>query len=159
MRFSSLIILLFLSLSATAQWNPCIEESRIQPLYQCNDQFFRPVCGCNNVTYRNECDAFNVHGVNNWISGVCGGVFVELFPNPIGPSSNLNINISHPEFVNANIDLKIVDMYGKVWEQRIINNINQINLQLNVSTLKTGIYVLFVTSSLNTGQVIKFSKF
>ena len=138
---------------------PCIDESRVQPFYQCNDPIIEPICGCNGTTYRNQCEAFNVYGVNNWISGVCNGVFLYVSPNPVGPNSPLNIYMSHGENIFGNFDLKIIDLYGKVWQQRIINNINAINIQIEVSTLKSGIYVLYLTSSTKVVQVKKIIKY
>jgi hypothetical protein len=145
--------------SIHAQWTPCIDSSRISPLYQCNDAYYNPVCGCNGITYRNQCDAYNVHGINTWSSGVCSGLDLDFYPNPIGPNSVFTVNLSFPEFVNANATVRIVDLYGKVWEQRQINNFNRMLVEFNVYTLKTGLYFLVVTSSLNTSIVKKFSKF
>ncbi|MDP2176761.1 MAG: T9SS type A sorting domain-containing protein [Bacteroidota bacterium] len=144
---------------AKAQFGNCVELSQVQPFYQCNQQFYDPVCGCDNITYRNQCEAFNVYGVQNWMSGVCSGIHLDFYPNPLGPNSELTINISHPEFVNANVDIRIVDMYGKVWVQRFVNNINRASLQFDLSVLQTGIYVIFISSSLNAFQVKKFSKY
>ncbi len=137
----------------------CIESSRIQPTFQCNDAAYIPVCGCNNVTYRNQCEAYNNYGVNFWKSGVCSGIDLDFYPNPVSNASFLTINLSHTEFVYANADVKIVDMYGKVWVQRIINNFNKTQFQQDVTTLPTGIYVLLVQSSLNTVISEKFSKY
>jgi hypothetical protein len=101
----------------------------------------------------------NVYGVQYWFSGVCSGLHLDFYPNPLGPSSVLNINLSHPEFINGNINIRIVDMYGKVWVQRFVNNINRTTLQFDLSILQTGIYVIFASSSLNAVQIKKFSKY
>jgi len=143
-----------------AQFFPCIDSSRVNPTYQCNDQFYNPVCGCNNVTYRNLCNATFNHGVTNILrSGVCSGIDMDFYPNPVGPSTTLTVNLSYPEFVTANADLKIIDIYGKTWEQRIINNFNRITIQFDLNSLKTGVYLLVVSSSLNTFMVRKFAKY
>jgi hypothetical protein len=77
----------------------------------------------------------------------------------VGPSTTLTVNLSHPEFVTANADVKIIDIYGKTWEQRIINNFNRITIQFDISTLKTGVYMIVVSSSLNTFMVRKLAKY
>jgi len=84
---------------------------------------------------------------------------MDFYPNPVGPSTTLTVNLSYPEFVTANADLKIIDIYGKTWEQRIINNFNRITIQFDLNSLKTGVYLLVVSSSLNTFMVRKFAKY
>ncbi len=129
-------------------------------MYQCNIQFYDPVCGCDHVTYRNLCNAEFNHGVKTILrQGACSGIDMDFYPNPVGPSTTLTINLSHPEYVNANADVKIVDMFGKVWEHRIINNFNRMTIQFDVLTLKTGLYLIVVTSSLNTFMVRKLAKY
>jgi hypothetical protein len=152
-------LLLFSGLHLKAQLISCIDSGRVNPTYQCNDQFYNPVCGCNNVTYRNQCNAYNNHGVSLWRSGVCSGIDMDFYPNPVGPSTTLTINLSFDEFVYANADVKIVDMYGKTWEQRIINNFNRMTIQFDVLTLKTGMYLIVVSTSKNTFLVRKLAKY
>lgn len=120
---------------------------------------YDPVCGCNNQTYRNQCVAYNVNGVNWWRSGVCGGLDVDFYPNPVNYGTPLKVNLSFDEFVVGNADIKIVDMFGKVWEQRIVNNFNRIHLEFDVSVLRTGLYILVVQSSLNTYTAKRFAKY
>jgi hypothetical protein len=158
MKSLLLSTLLFLSFVAKAQFT-CIDSGRVNPMFQCNMQFYDPVCGCNNITYRNQCNAYNNYGVVNWRSGVCAGIDMDFYPNPVGPSTTLTINLSHPEFINANADVKIVDMYGKTWEHRIINNFNRMTIQFDVTTLKTGVYLIVLTSSLNTSMVRMLAKY
>lgn len=136
-----------------------MDSVRANPMYRCNDAFYDPVCGCNNVTYRNQCAAYNVGGLNDWRSGVCSGLDMDFYPNPVGPGSQLTVNMSYPEFVTGSADLKIIDMYGKVWEQKIFSNFNRMTVQLDVSSLLTGVYVLVLRSSRNTAVIRKFSKF
>jgi hypothetical protein len=152
------IIILFLAKFTLAQI-PCIDEFRITPTYQCNDQFYLPVCGCNGLTYRNQCNAYYVHGVNNWVSGVCAGIDVDFYPNPVVQNTNLTINLAFPDNVMANADVKIVDMYGKVWTQRIVNNFNKIQIEFDMSVVRTGVYVLVVQASNNTGVTKLFAKY
>lgn len=156
-----LLIPLFLLLGPAlkAQWIPCVDSGRVNPMFQCNDAFYNPVCGCNNITYRNQCAAYNIHGVTNWRSGVCSGLDMDFLPNPVGPGSLLTINLSYPEFVYGSADLRIIDMYGKTWEQRLFSNFNNNTTQIDVSSMRTGIYIIVVRSSQNTAVVRKFSKY
>lgn len=153
------ILFVFLSRILSAQiTGPCIDPARVNPFYMCNDPFYNPVCGCDNVTYRNACNAFYVNGVTSHVSGVCSGIDVDFYPNPVLGYELLSVNLGYPEFVMADVDLKIMDAYGKVMEQRIINNFNRTMIQFDVSGYNTGVYILIVQSSLKTGVVEKFSK-
>lgn len=141
-----------------AQWTSCIDSSRINAMFQCNDPVYNPVCGCNQVTYRNECTAFNVYGVRTYTSGVCSGIDMDVFPIPVGPNSVLHVNLSYPDLISGSMDFKVVDLYGKVFEQRLFNSINRVNLQLDVAAWPTGIYVLLATNN-RTVLVQKMSKY
>lgn len=154
-----LILTLFAFYDANGQWQQCVDSVKANPLFQCNDPAYIPVCGCNHITYRNQCEAYNVGGVNNWTSGVCSGVDVDILPNPVGPASELTINISLPEFVYGNITLQIVDMYGKTYEQKFLNNINKITIQQDVRPLMTGVYFVIVRSSTGYASIQLLSKF
>ncbi len=153
-----IIFLFYLNFLNSVAQIPCVEESRIQPLFSCNDRQFEPVCGCNNVTYRNQCNAYNNHGVNNFRSGVCSGLFIDVLPNPISNASQLQIGMAFEENMFSNVDVKIIDIYGKVWDQKIINNFNKTDINLDISTLKTGVYILIFQSN-NNFITYKFSKY
>jgi hypothetical protein len=123
-------------------------------MFQCNDPAYIPVCGCNGITYRNQCAAYNVGGVSDWRSGVCSGVDMDFFPNPIGPNSELSINLSFPEFFNGDITFRLVDFYGKTYDQKFFYNINRISFQIDMNPLMSGLYFLVVTSS-NGGSLVR----
>ena len=159
MRALLLISILLTSFKVSGQFIPCIDSGRINPMFQCNDQFYNPVCGCNGITYRNQCAAYNMHGVTEWRSGVCSGIDLDFYPNPVGPASTLTLNLSFPEFINGNVDVKIVDVYGKTWEQRMINNFNRTSIQFDVSTLKTGVYIIIVTANNGASVVRQLCKY
>jgi len=148
----------FIARPVLGQFN-CIDTGRINPMYMCNDQYYNPVCGCNGVTYRNVCASYNVFGVNTVRSGVCDGIDMDFYPNPVGPFSFFTINLSFPEFIYGNADIKVVNMYGKTVEQRILNNFNRTSIELDPSTWMTGVYLIVVRSSLNTSVVRKFAKY
>lgn len=76
---------------------PCIDSMRINKYFQCYAPFM-PVCGCNNVTYRNDCESYNVYGVNIINSvGVCKNdmFYLDFYPNPC--TENLNISVEFYE--------------------------------------------------------------
>ena len=154
-----IVVFGFLGKPAFAQFTQCVDSGRINPMYMCNEQYYNPVCGCNNITYRNVCAAYNVYGVNNVRSGVCDGIDMDYYPNPVGPFSVFTINLSFPEFIYGNADVKVVNMYGKTVEQRILNNFNRTSIELDPSTWMTGVYLIVVRSSLNSYVVRKFAKY
>lgn len=159
MKTALALLSLFCTAMLQAQFQPCVDSARITPMFQCNDPTYNPVCGCNNITYRNSCVAYNMHGVNTFRSGVCSGIDLDFYPNPVSYGSQLHVNISYPEFVNGNADLKIVDVYGKVWDHKIYNNFNRLTLQLDISTLTTGVYLLVLQASNGTSVVRRLCKY
>jgi len=137
-----------------AQFIPCVDSIRANAMFQCNDPAYIPVCGCNGITYRNQCAAYNVGGVSDWTSGVCAGIDMDFFPNPIGPNSELSINLSFPEFFNGDITLRLVDLYGKTYEQKFFYNVNRMSFQIDMNPMMTGIYFIVVTGS-NGGSLVR----
>ena len=59
----------------------------------------------------------------------------------------------------GNADVKVVNMYGKTVEQRILNNFNRTSLEFDPSAWMTGVYLIVVRSSLNASVVRKFAKY
>ncbi len=144
----------------TAQFlQTCVEPARVQPTYMCNQTLYDPVCGCDHKTYRNQCNAYNNHGINLWTSGVCSGIDVDFYPNPVVQGTMLTVNIAYPDFYMGNATLYITDMYGKTWEQRFLNNFNRTQIQFDMTAIPTGVYVLVVISSNKVGVSKLFSKY
>lgn len=152
-----LLLLGFTSLlfaQSKAQWQqPCEEPIRVNPFFQCQEPFFRPVCGCNYKTYRNECTSYNVYGVN-WIfgSGVCqNDVFeFDFYPNP----SSEFINFSVEFFDAGNIVVQVIDTYGKLryyYDQPSVTRFDNI---IEVGNFRPGLYLVTVTS----GNLYKVKK-
>jgi hypothetical protein len=159
-----LLFILFIGIASIAKGQfvqPCINTAKVQPFYMCNYPFYNPVCGCDNITYRNECEAMNNHGVTLYTSGVCpnSGINLDFFPNPVTLNTPLTVNLSFPDFVYGDCTLMLVDMYGKVWEQRFINYFNRTQIQFDMTTVRTGVYLIVLQTSTKTGVVKMFSKY
>ncbi len=140
-------LMMILCSSAFAQTqNNCVDENVADPYYPCGS-FFSPVCACNGVTYVNECAARFQGGVysGNWQGGPCENFYYFLYPNPV--SNVLNIRFQFRESGTA--ILYLMTLYGEVLQQRPVRNTNNqpINLNLDVSTLTTGLYFLSIQSN------------
>lgn len=137
---------LFLSLNAHSQWQlPCEDTTRKNKYYQCNDPAFRPVCGCNSKTYRNECVARNVEGVNIInSSGVCQQQVFEFdfYPNP----SSEYINFAVEFFSESNLTIQIFDTYGKLMYFNHRASLKRYDDVIDVGGFKTGLYMVSVLS-------------
>lgn len=129
-----------------AQWlPPCLEPTRVNAFFQCNEPYYNPVCGCDNVTYRNLCVSYNVFGVN-WVlsDGVCKqDVFgFDLYPNP----STENVNFSLQFFDQGNMTLQIFDTYGKLMYYAHRPQVRRYDDVIRVAGYKPGFYVVTVLS-------------
>jgi hypothetical protein len=147
-NFKSILILFFafFSLNTFGQWFPPCEDSLRKNLYfQCNEPFFRPVCGCNNKTYRNECVSYNVHGINVIKNeGVCKDQVFEFdfYPNPAVE----HINFALEFYDIGNMTVQIFDTYGKLMFVSHKTGIHRFDDLILTNGFKTGLYVITVLS-------------
>lgn len=156
MRYILLIWAALIGFSAQAQFGDCVDSTLADPFFQCSRPEFRPVCGCDGNTYRNECVALNNFGVLFYTSGVCSNFDFDFYPNPSFNNQFINFSLEFREFTLGSIDVKIIDMFGKVKFQRIANNINRLDLQIDVSGLRPGVYNIVAVSGEGFGLVKRF---
>ena len=67
---------------------------------------------------------------------------ILVYPNPFGSEIHVDLNIHQGNIVN----IGIYDIHGSQWNNKIINN-NENLINLNVSELPTGTYILIVRTS------------
>ena len=131
---------------ANSQWLPPCQDSIRKNLYfQCNEPRYAPVCGCDSKTYRNNCVAYNVFGVNyNLSDGVCkNDVYgFDFYPNP----SVENLNFSLEFFDQGNMSLQIFDTYGKLMYFMHKASIKRYDDVILVNGWRPGLYIVTVTS-------------
>lgn len=157
-RLFALGLFLFLPFVGFSQLDPCITPARVNPTYRCNTPYYRPVCGCDENTYRNECEAYWMNGVNTWYSGICSGIGLDLYPNPSVANAPINLTIQFPELVYGNVNMRVVDMFGKTRIQQIFNYFNRMEYSMDVSTLPLGIYNVVLVASNGSTVVKRFVK-
>jgi len=81
--------------------------------------------------------------------GLVTGKLVTVFPNPV----NKTVNISIPD-IQGMADIRVFDIYGKLMQQR---SSGQMNTQLDLSSLSSGIYVIKVMNN-GTESMMKIVK-
>lgn len=162
MRILVLFFTLLPLLSIAQQNLPCVDSNRVNPFYICPTAGqFIPVCGCDGNTYRNECIAFNVHGVNRILhDGVCTNdlFFFDFWPNLT--SNGFTIHLLQAKPHSQAIQVRIIDSFGKQKFVRLLQDVpNDMNTQINVDTgaYEPGVYFVFVIGA-DIAQVKKFVK-
>jgi hypothetical protein len=141
--------LLWVLLNATivnAQWPPCIDETRIQPTFQCFQPLFDPVCGCDGYTYRNACQAYNNYGVSFWTGGVCNGFFLDFYPNPTSAFEPMQVRVKFQDNVFDNFSIRVLDFQGHTYLHWRYLNIDRLEIQLDLIGLRPGVYFLIAES-------------
>ena len=99
-----------------------------------------------------------MNGVNYWESGVCSGVGLDMYPNPVTNNFPLNVTIQFPDLVYGSVDMRVVDMFGKTRLQFIFSNFNRMEYSLDVSTLPLGIYNVVLVTGDGFAVVERFIK-
>lgn len=132
--------------TSSGQWFQCIDQTRVQPLYQCHQALFDPVCGCDGQTYRNLCTAYNNYGISNWTGGVCQGFFLDFYPNPITNLDPMNLNIQFQDNTISSLNIRIIDYFGQLVFQQLFIGVHKIETQIDLKFVKQGMYVLIVES-------------
>lgn len=157
-----ILLISFTPLLLFAQFGTvCVDSNRVNPYYRCNNPEFNPVCGCDGVTYRNECEMYNIGGVNYTNpneNGVCQNDFFYYFfsPNPI--RNILNFNMQFASLQTAPANLQIYNVYGTIVYSQLLNNLADFPTppnSINLTGLESGVYVLLIQSK----GVSKISKF
>ena len=146
------IIAFFLFNSLHAQnTGLCVDSFNIQPGSACPTDF-EPVCGCNNKTYRNVCFANN-DGVMYYSMGSCEPLAIDINPNPVEQTLFLKAILKYA----GNLTIMITDINGQEYFKRHYSNSTSIDLPIEVSGYRTGIYLVFAVTD-KTYVYKKFSK-
>jgi len=154
-RYISFVVILLTSQFVYAQFNqPCVDEGRVDPYYQCNDPSFIPVCGCDQVTYRNECVAFRNGGVNQInYTGVCQNdyIFATIYPTFVTEAITLYLQF----YDKGSALIQIRNSYGNIMFSQNYLSLTSRQFTIDRTGYEPGIYFCFVISG-NVSQVIKF---
>ena len=131
----------------------CVDSSLICPPGSlcCDAPMFDEVCGCNGITYTNACIASLWGGVLSYTPGPClVGINdiksydkAKLVPNPAQSEVSLLMNFTQSSTVSA----KVKNLLGQELIQVGMGNYpaGQHKLNLNISHLSTGIYLVEAT--------------
>jgi hypothetical protein len=141
-------------LNINAQIFGCIDSLSISPGFPCPKNDFYPVCGCDNNTYRNDCDARLRNGVRTITDGSCSGFEFDIIPTYDPYYIYFTLVQATPNFSR----LFIVDFYGKLWFQREITALPREYLQIDITYMAPGPYLIYVYDTKGTYRWKKFLK-
>ena len=119
--------------------NDCFNPNQVDPNAACDTEF-NPVCGCDSITYSNDCEAVN-SGVTSWELGEClidnildfNELEIGIYPNPV--DQYINIELKHK--LHGSCSIK-----NNLCQEIIKFEINDSKFKLDLSSLKTGIYII-----------------
>lgn len=148
-------LFLLVSQVTLAQLNqPCVDEGRVDPYYQCNDPSFLPVCGCDQVTYRNECVAFRNGGVNQINhDGVCQNdyLFAVIYPTFVTDFITLYLQF----YDKGPALIQIRNSFGNIMFSQNYLSLTSRQFSFERGGYQPGVYYCFVISG-GYSQVVKF---
>ncbi len=139
---------------AKAQQYGCVDSLSISPYSPCFNPDFYPVCGCDGKTYRSECDAKQRNGVQYTTDGSCSGFEFDILPTFDPFYLYFTLVQSNPNFSRV----FIVDMYGKLWWQRELTAVPREYIQIDISYMSVGTYIIYVYDTKGTYRWNKFTK-
>ncbi|MES2780595.1 MAG: Kazal-type serine protease inhibitor [Bacteroidota bacterium] len=137
-----------------AQTYGCVDSLAISPTFPCPNSDYYPVCGCDGKTYRTQCDAQQRYGVRTWTDGSCSGYEFDIIPTYNPYYLYFTLVQATPNFSR----MFIVDIYGKLWYEREITAAPREYLQIDITSLAPGPYIIYVYDSKGTYRWKKFLK-